>query len=130
LSEKLRNFENNLKEMRGFYVTKMKKDKATGHYFGVATWIPRNAPLPGARTSHNNRWSVTRETSTPATSVSAIPETFGSRSRGEDQQSERQYRGATSDDFSRLATQEKKQTTDTVQRKSSSFYDPYDSYEL
>ncbi len=33
--------------MRGFYVMRMKKDERTGHYFGVATWISKNQPLPG-----------------------------------------------------------------------------------
>lgn len=33
----------------GFYVTRMKRDPATGHYIGVATWIPKNQPLPGSR---------------------------------------------------------------------------------
>jgi hypothetical protein len=35
--------------MRGFYVTRMKKDERTGHYFGVATWISKDHPLPGSR---------------------------------------------------------------------------------
>ena len=35
--------------MRGFYVMRMKKDERTGHYFGVATWIARDQPIPGNR---------------------------------------------------------------------------------
>jgi len=31
----------------GFYVMKVKKDPRTGHFVGVATWIPRDQPLPG-----------------------------------------------------------------------------------
>lgn len=33
----------------GFYVMRMKKDPNTGHLVGVATWIPRDQPLPGNR---------------------------------------------------------------------------------
>jgi hypothetical protein len=35
--------------MRGFYVTRIKKDQRTGHYVGVATWFPRDQPLPSSR---------------------------------------------------------------------------------
>jgi hypothetical protein len=124
MSEKIRNFENNLKEMRGFYVTKMKRDQATGHYIGVATWMPKNAPLPGSRTSHNNRWSVTREMSLQATSQLHNAENFAP-SRGNNDQSEQRYRSATNDDFSRFANEEKRQADDAT-RKKSSFYDPYE----
>ena len=127
MSEKLRNFETNLKEMRGFYVTRMKKDQATGHYIGIATWIPRNAPLPGTRTSFNNRWSFAREMSTP--SIAETPESVVATSRAEEQQSEKRYRAATTEDFSRLVALGKTQPRDALEKKTS-FYDPYDSYEL
>lgn len=128
MPEELRNFETNLKEMRGFYVTKMKKDQATGNYFGVATWIPRNAPMPGARTSHSDRWSVALETSMQTPSISGNARNMETTPR-EAQQSESRYRAATNDDFSRAAAREKPQLRETIQKKSS-FYDPYDSYEL
>ena len=127
MSEKIRNFENNSKDMRGFYVTKMKKDQATGHYFRVATWIPRNVPLPGSRTNHSSRWSVTRESSV-LSSLLHDSENFVS-SREENAHPEQGYHSATSDDFSRLAKQERTKPTDAIGKKSS-FYDPYDSYEL
>ena len=127
MSERFAKFENNVKELKGFYVTKMKKDQVTGHYFGVATWIPKNTPLPDSRTSYESRWSSNEESS------SVIPRTtsFTDPHVGPNEvtkERERRYRTATEEDFSKLA-----KALDRVggtDKKKSTFFDPYESYDL
>jgi len=53
LAEIFKNIDRNPSLMRGFYVMGVKKDQRTGHYFGVATWISRDDPLPGRRAVPN-----------------------------------------------------------------------------
>ena len=126
LSEKFAKFENNVKELRGFYVTKMKKDQVTGHYFGVATWISRNTPLPGSRTNFENRWSMNEES--PA--ISHTPSFTEPHVAPNEliKERERRYRTATENDFSKLA--KALDRVNETDKKKSSLFDPYDSYDL
>jgi hypothetical protein len=110
--------------MRGFYVMRMKKDQRTGHYVGVATWIPRDQPLPGNRivppapeAPQKNNNPIEEHPVPPSTPFK------------EQQDSERQGQAQVEDSRSEF-----NQTVEkfAIQRKPArnSMYDPYDSYEL
>ncbi len=126
LSEKFGKFENAAKELKGFYVTKMKKDQVTGHYFGVATWIPSNTPLPGTRTSHENRWSANEASAGISHTGSFTDPHVGPNESNKER--ERRYRAATEEDFSKLAKVIDRVTE--TDKKKSNFFDPYESYDL
>jgi hypothetical protein len=90
----------------GFYVTKMKRDPMTGHYVGVATWIPKNQPLPGIRIG-------------PEISVPSIPEHV----------SERSPQPPSAEESRTEPVQSSLKRAETKPNKTTMF-DPYDAYEL
>ena len=102
--------------MRGFYVMRMKKDERTGHYFGVATWISKDQPLPGNR--------IVKP---------AEPKPVG---LPEHSKSEYSPAGRESDKSTQIedSRSEFNRTVEkfSVERKpnKSSFFDPYEPYEL
>jgi hypothetical protein len=110
--------------MRGFYVMRMKKDQRTGHYVGVATWIPRNQPIPGgigvphAPEPPQQKSEAIQDHPVPASTPFSQQETerLAQPTQVEDSRSE----------FNQIVEKF------NVQRKPSrtSVYDPYDSYEL
>jgi hypothetical protein len=103
--------------MRGFYVMRMKKDERTGHYFGVATWISKDQPLHGSRILKSVEPVKPVDLPEPSKSeYSAVGHQSDKSTQIEDSRSE----------FNR--TVEKF----SVERKpnKSTFFDPYEPYEL
>ena len=146
MAEIFKGFENNLRIMRGFYVTKMKKDPRTGQYIGVATWIPRDETLPGTRTKSESDWSSKGQSPklnvrsdspsakirepTETASVSQPQPSGDSTTIAHDrEQSEREYQAGPNADFSRLTEDQEARKDDQI-RKKSNYYDPYESYDL
>lgn len=109
--------------MRGFYVMRMKKDPRTGHYFGVATWIARDQPLPGSRVVPNPPEPLPRKVEFEEHPSLPPSSPFG------EQNSERMSQAQVEDSRSEF-----NQTVErlTVERKPirNSLFDPYDPYEL
>ncbi len=107
--------------MRGFYVMRMKKDERTGHYFGVATWISKDQPLPGNRI-------VKAPDAVPK--VSELPEHSKSEYSSANTISHDSEKAAQVED----SRSEFNRTVEkfSVERKPnrSSFFDPYEPYEL
>jgi len=111
----------NIPAMRGFYVMRMKKDERTGHYFGVATWISRNQPLPGSRVA---------KTTEPVQKLGGPKEPSKSEHFPAKLEEQVPERAAQIED----SRSEFNQTVERlrVERRpsKSSFFDPYDPYEL
>jgi len=104
--------------MRGFYVTRMKKDERTGHYFGVATWISKDQPLPGSRIVKPAE-PVQKPVELPEHSKSEYSPAGREPDKAAQVEDSRSEFNRTVEKFS-------------VERKPnrSSFFDPYEPYEL
>jgi len=105
---------------RGFYVTRMKKDPRTGNFVGVATWIPRDQPLPGnliVPRSPEVRTPTIEETGSE-TAESVLPEV----SESTETPAERESQAETSQ-LSQKFIVERRPVRSTI-------FDPYDAYEL
>ncbi|MFI5422200.1 MAG: hypothetical protein ACHQ1H_14645, partial [Nitrososphaerales archaeon] len=88
--------------------------------------IPRNTPLPGSRTNFEKRWAMNEETQAISHSPSFTEPHVAPNEVIKER--ERRFRTATEDDFSKLA--KALDRVNETDKKKSSFFDPYDSYDL
>ena len=92
LAEIFKSIERNPNFMRGFYVMRMKKDQRTGHYVGVATWIPRDNALAGRlATKPANNGNGHSETIIPTQTRKGLEEHPSQQTKEIEQDAERPY---------------------------------------
>lgn len=106
--------------MPGFYVTRMKKDPRTGNYVGVATWVPRDQPLPGNLVLPASPKAIPRkmEELSTETNESVLPEVSDRSAIQAEHESP-----AEASQPSQKFKVERRPVRNTI-------FDPYDAYEL